>query len=80
MITRFTMLLVTIVLMFLSDKSDLSKSGRHARIIYAMLMLPVLYLGIVFVTELRWPNLDELLRYLFSGPVKVILASLNATQ
>ncbi|WP_028560426.1 hypothetical protein [Paenibacillus pinihumi] len=77
MIAKVSMLLAAIAIMLLSDKSALSKADKHARIIYAILMLPVLYLGILFVTEVRWPNLDELLRYLFSGPAQAIISNLN---
>lgn len=67
MIAKAMFLLIIVVFILVCDRSSLRQAERRTLLVYSLLFLPAAYLGLLFVTELPWPNLDELLRYLFGG-------------
>jgi hypothetical protein len=41
------------------------------------LALPILYLSGVYVLDLAWPNLDELVHFFFSNPAHKIVEAIK---
>ncbi|MFE5323354.1 hypothetical protein ACFQ88_32200 [Paenibacillus sp. NPDC056579] len=56
----------------------LRKLRRHERMVYSILMLCSLYLVVIYVLDLPWPNLDEAVDYLFEQPGKRIVEAVKA--
>ncbi|MBT2738989.1 hypothetical protein [Bacillus sp. ISL-7] len=59
------------------DAPKLKQSNRRDRIVYGLLALPILYLSGVYVLDLAWPNLDELVHFLFSKPAHKIVEAIK---
>jgi hypothetical protein len=73
MIARAWLLIVMIALMLLSDLRGWRRAEWRAKLVYFIMFIPILYLSLIFITENPWPNLDELLRSLFSGGAERIV-------
>lgn len=77
MTVKAMFLLSIVAFILLCDRAALRQAGRRTLLVYCLLFLPAAYLGLLFVTELPWPNLDELLRYLFGGAANQFVAFLK---
>ncbi|TVY01999.1 hypothetical protein [Cohnella terricola] len=64
--------------MLVCDVSAFGQARFKERAVYGGLLVCIFYLGFLFVTEKRWPNLDTLFN-LFTGPAKRIVSWLNPT-
>ncbi|MFC3768951.1 hypothetical protein [Paenibacillus sp. GCM10012303] len=73
LLARLVFVLLFVAAIVGSGMRQWSSAERRDRIVYGSLMLPVLYLGIIFVTEARWPNIDTLFHSIFAGPAKRIV-------
>lgn len=73
---KMVCLLVLGAAMLLADGQALREAGRRERIVYGALAAPLLYLGLLFVTQWPWPNLDALFD-LLAAPAKRIVGGLN---
>ncbi|GIO13745.1 hypothetical protein J19TS2_33000 [Cohnella xylanilytica] len=73
---KMVCLLVLGAAMLLADGQALREAGRRERIVYGALAAPLLYLGLLFVTQWPWPNLDSLFD-LLAAPAKRIVGGLN---
>ncbi|MCP3743949.1 MULTISPECIES: hypothetical protein [Paenibacillus] len=60
--------------MLITDIPKWKRTNRRARILYLSLMLPIAYLGLLYITNLPWPNLDELIDFFLLAPAKRIVA------
>ncbi|REK76427.1 hypothetical protein [Paenibacillus paeoniae] len=65
--------------MLIYDIPRLKKSSSHDRIVYGIMMLPLLYLAFVFIAAKSWPNLDSIFN-LLSKPAEQIVHWLNPQQ
>ncbi len=66
--------------MWLADLRRIKHSSFRERIIYMMMMIPVLYLSLIFVMDLKWPNLDDLFHSIFANPAKQIVETLKMVK
>ncbi|WP_168122850.1 hypothetical protein [Paenibacillus sp. HB172176] len=74
---RLLCLILLLILLLARDIRGFKKSARRERIVYAALWLPLLYLGLLFVAELPWPNLNTIFD-LFAKPASRIVQWLKA--
>ncbi|MBT2725194.1 hypothetical protein [Bacillus sp. ISL-46] len=62
------------------DVPKLKQSNRRERIVYGLLTLPILYLSGVYVFDLSWPSLDELVHFFFSKPAHKIVEAIKVPK
>ncbi|AJY73539.1 hypothetical protein [Paenibacillus beijingensis] len=70
-------LLLLFTAMVAYDFSKWKQACLRDRLAYGALILPMLYLGILYVTEMPWPNLDELVHFFFAEPAKRIVETVK---
>jgi len=74
----FLVIVYTGILIF--DIPKLKQKKLNERIIYGLLMTPVFYLSIVYVMDLTWPTLDELINFFLLKPAQQIVDSIKVTM
>ncbi len=79
MILKLVFLIITCVPLLLFDLVNFRKENSHAKLIYASLLLAVIYLSSIFVFELRWPNLYDAADFLLGAPARLIVEFLHVT-
>jgi hypothetical protein len=62
------------------DVPKLKQTNRRERIVYGMLVIPTIYLSLIFVIDLAWPSLDELVHYFFLKPAQQIVEAIKLTK
>ncbi|GAA3405953.1 hypothetical protein ACFFNY_26000 [Paenibacillus hodogayensis] len=77
MSVKVAFLLLLVAVMLIHDLPRWGRTGRRDRLAYAALMLPMLYLGFLYVTDVPWPNLDEAIDYIFGEPARRLVESLK---
>ncbi|MGP4038441.1 hypothetical protein ACTWP4_00820 [Gracilibacillus sp. D59] len=80
MFENILFLTIVFIVMWLADFKRITHSSFRDRIIYMMMMIPVLYLSLIFVMDLKWPNLNELFHSIFSNPAKQIVEALKMVK
>ncbi|MNI70207.1 hypothetical protein D3C73_1260070 [compost metagenome] len=65
--------------MLITDIPKLKNASRRDRIVYGTMLVPLIYLGFLFVFSKSWPNLDTLFN-LLTGPAKQIVHWLNPAK
>ncbi|WP_019912596.1 hypothetical protein [Paenibacillus sp. HW567] len=60
--------------MLAMDLPKWKRISRRARILYLLLMLPIVYLGLIYAADLPWPNLDELIDFFLLTPSRRLAA------
>ena len=73
MIEKILILLVAYTAIFVYDGLNLKHASSRVRFVYGILMIASLYLSLIYVLELRWPNLDELVHFFLKDPAKRIV-------
>lgn len=68
MLIRATMLIATILYIFLDAARDKTGISTREKIVYIVMAISILYLAIIFIAAPSWPNLDELMRILLDRP------------
>ncbi len=76
---KILFLVIVYLGMLLHDIPKLKQKNRRERISYGMLMVPVMYLSLVYVMDLAWPTLDELVRFFVSKPAQQIVEAIKLT-
>ncbi|BBI34067.1 hypothetical protein [Cohnella abietis] len=79
MFGKVVCILMLISAMLIYDIPRFSKASRRDRFMYGAILVPLLYLGFLFVTAKPWPNLDTLFNLLIS-PAKQIVQWLDPTN
>ena len=51
-----------------SDIRLYKRIGRKELVVYALAAMPALYLGFIFMLNVPWPNLTDLLQLVFGKP------------
>jgi len=74
-LVKTVLLLVLAAAMLAYDVSKGNWAGRPDRIVYGVLLMPTVYLGFIYVSGQHWPNLDDLIKYVFIGTAKRIVGS-----
>ena len=69
--------LVAYTAIFVYDGLNLKHASSKVRFVYGILMIASLYLSLIYVLELRWPNLDELVNFFLKEPAKRIVESVK---
>lgn len=64
----------------LYDVPKLKQKNRRERISYGALTIPIIYLSLVYVMDLAWPTLDELVHFFFSKPAQQIVAAIKSAM
>lgn len=64
--------------MLISDWPKIGEARSRDRWVYGLLSCVIAYLGLSFITEKPWPNLDTVLD-LFTQPAKLLVHWLNPT-
>jgi hypothetical protein len=62
--------------MLAHDIPKFKQASSRERVVYGVLLLPILYLGFIFIAAKHWPNLDTLFN-LLSGPAEHIVKWIN---
>ncbi|SFM08559.1 hypothetical protein SAMN03159341_11617 [Paenibacillus sp. 1_12] len=71
--------LIIATAMLISDIPKFKSACPRDRIVYAAMLVCILYLGFLFVTAKHWPNLDTLFN-LLTEPAKQIVHWLNPAK
>ena len=79
MLGKLICILILAAAMLSYDIPRLKKSTKHDRMVYGILMLPMLYLSFLFITAKPWPNVDTIFN-LFNKPAQQIVHWLNPAQ
>jgi hypothetical protein len=58
----------------------LKQTNRRDRIVYGMLVIPTIYLSLIFVMDIAWPSLDELVHFFFLKPAQQIVEAIKLTK
>lgn len=74
---KIIVLMIVSLGMLFNDVKKLKKSNRRERVVYGVLMIPIVYLSLIYVMDLAWPNLDELFHFFFSKPAHQIVEALK---
>ena len=74
---KILILIVVYTTIFVYDGLNLKHASSKVRFVYGMLMFASLYLSLIYVLELRWPNLDELVNFFLKEPAKRIVESVK---
>ncbi|MGM0874770.1 MAG: hypothetical protein ACQEWV_08215 [Bacillota bacterium] len=80
MIEKILFLLIVYVGFLGYDIPKLKQKKRRERIVYGILMIPIIYLSLVYVMELTWPTLDEFFNFFFLKPAQQIVDSIKVTN
>ena len=59
MVVRALLIIILTGVLFAYDYRLWKSSKRKDRIVYALLTVPAVYLAIIYVTGVDWPNLDD---------------------
>jgi hypothetical protein len=62
------------------DVPKLKLSKSRERIVYGMLFIPTLYLSLIYMLDLGWPNLNDLVHFFFSKPAHQIVDAIKVTK
>jgi hypothetical protein len=62
--------------MLIHDIPKVKNASKRDRIVYGAMLLPLLYLGFIFMANKSWPNLDTVFN-LFTGPAKQFIQWLH---
>jgi hypothetical protein len=76
---KILFLVVVLLGMLLYDVPNLKQNRRRERIVYGLLMIPIFYLSIIYVMDLNWPTLDEMVNFFFLKPGQKIVDSIKVT-
>ncbi|MEK3983618.1 hypothetical protein MHB77_09515 [Paenibacillus sp. FSL K6-3166] len=76
MLVQIICVLILASAMLAHDIPKFSLASVRDRVVYGVLLLPVLYLGFIFIAAKPWPNLDSLFNQL-TGPAEHIVHWIN---
>jgi len=79
MLGKLICVLLLAAAMLIYDLPRLKKSSRHDRMIYGIMIVPLLYLAFLFISAKPWPNIDSIFN-LFTKPAQQIIHWLNPAQ
>ncbi|MDQ0900670.1 MULTISPECIES: hypothetical protein [unclassified Paenibacillus] len=77
MIEKILVVLVVYTAIFIHDGLNLKHASGKVRFVHGMLMIAALYPSLIYVLELRWPNLDELVHFFLKDPAKKIVETVK---
>lgn len=77
MIEKILILLVAYTAIFAHDGLNLKQASSRVRSVYGILMIATLYPSLIYVLDLRWPNLDELVHFFLKDPAEKIVESIK---
>ncbi|MGJ9385970.1 hypothetical protein [Salipaludibacillus sp. CF4.18] len=65
MVENILFLVLFSLIIFLYDFPKLKQTNRKDRLVYGIMILPILYLSLIFVLDLGWPTLNDLFHIYF---------------
>lgn len=77
MITKIIFLLLIYIALLAYDGAGLKRAAFRDRLVYGALLIPALYLSLLYAADKQWPNLDDLIRLLFAEPAKLIVETVK---
>ncbi|KRF09883.1 hypothetical protein [Paenibacillus sp. Soil787] len=77
MIEKILILIVAYTAIFIHDGLTLKCASGKVRFAYGILIIASLYLCLIYVLELPWPNLDELIDFFLKDPAERIVKSVK---
>ncbi|MDQ0877368.1 hypothetical protein QFZ77_006027 [Paenibacillus sp. V4I3] len=77
MIEKILILLVAYTAIFAHDGLNLKQASSRERFVHSILMIASLYPSLIYVLDLRWPNLDELVHFFLKDPAEKIVESIK---
>lgn len=77
MIEKILILIVAYTAIFIHDGLTLKHASGRVRFAYSILIIASLYLCLIYVLELSWPNLDELIDFFLKDPAERIVKSVK---
>ena len=77
MIEKILILLVAYTAIFAHDGLNLKQASSRVKSVYGILMIASLYPSLIYVLELSWPNLDELINFFLKKPAEKIVESIK---
>ncbi|PEF61480.1 hypothetical protein CON35_25055 [Bacillus cereus] len=73
MFNKIFFLLILYLEMLLYDIPKLKQRNRRERISYGILIIPIIYLSLIYIMDLSWPTLDKLVHFFFFKPAQQIV-------
>lgn len=77
MVQKIMILVLIYIAIIAYDSKKLKNTSGRERLVYSMLMIAALYPSLIFVFELRWPNLDDWVHFFLKEPAKRIVESIK---
>jgi hypothetical protein len=72
-------LLLMYITIFAADWRKLKQIGKKEWIVYGLAIAGIVYLSFDFILEQQWPNLNDLIDFLFEKPAKAVYAYFKHT-
>ncbi|MEK4461353.1 hypothetical protein [Paenibacillus sp. FSL E2-0190] len=76
MVGKIICVLLLASAMLAHDIPRFKQASIRDRVVYGVLLLPVLYLGFIFIAAKPWPNIDSIFN-LFTAPAEHIVHWIN---
>lgn len=80
MLEKIFVLVIIYMGVLIYEFPNFKKTNRRERIVYGMLVIPTIYLSLIFVMDLSWPSLDELVHYFLLKPAQQIVEAIKLTN
>lgn len=77
MLENLIVVIIIAVALVWADASNFARSERKSKVLYLLLLLPALYLSILFVMQLPWFNIGHLTKAIYGWPARQIVALLK---
>ncbi|MDQ1005279.1 hypothetical protein QFZ28_005857 [Neobacillus niacini] len=77
MVEKIIVLVIVSLGILIYDVPKLKRTNRRERIVYGMLMIPIIYLSLIYLMDLGWPSLDELFHFFFLKPAQQIVEAIK---
>jgi len=74
MVIKLMFLLLMYITIFAADWRKLKKTGSKERIVFGLTMAGIVYLSFDFILEQQWPNLNDLIEFIFEKPAEAVYA------
>jgi membrane-associated HD superfamily phosphohydrolase len=77
MLGNLLLVLVIALALAVVDARNFLRAERKAKALYILLLIPAVYLSILFVFQLSWFNIGQLTRAMYGWPAHWIVALLK---
>ena len=80
MLEKCIVLLILYASLFVFELTKWKQYQKRERLSYLGIMIIAGYLSIIYITELPWPNLDDLINVVFKPPAEQLMNYLRSTS